>query len=338
MKEVHQIEMTPKARGRPRARSNENHQNEINSSTRNQPAKSRTVSASLGRCEQPVFEFMYGNLSSDMASNIKVAISEILELHDTYNAQSLGQYIEENHTHIPVSAIPYVVVAASAAARHVAQRFYMRERYMNSSHTHHQEQSEMIVNSMLSWFTDFRPLKKPSRKYSNMVTPELINEDKSVDSQGGITRPMSKKVLLRDQSDVLIAVGSDVVMGALSDSYQPEGWNVLTQTVVNRSNEVEDVSRQPVTVVVQASEKLLTVTDMMQASERVSTVTDVVQASEKLLTVTDEVQASERVLTTTDVVQASEKLLTVTDVVQASEKMLTVTDVVQNTYKLEYHE
>jgi len=63
----------------------------------------------------------------------------------------------------------------------------------NSSHVHHQEQSEMLENSMLSWFTDFRPIKKISRRQSNTAIPELIIEEKDANKRHEIV--LQKKVV-----------------------------------------------------------------------------------------------------------------------------------------------
>jgi len=62
------------------------------------------------------------------------------------NMMKLISYVETNHVTIPSEIIQYVILSATSAAWYVAQKFYVRERYINSAQEHHQVLAANISN------------------------------------------------------------------------------------------------------------------------------------------------------------------------------------------------
>ena len=120
-------------------------------------------------------DYMFGDIHPEVASAISVATHGILEQHDGYDMRNLSQYVKITNGQVQEHIVPYIVLLATSAAWYVAHKFYVRERYMNSSQEHHQLMSESIANSMLGWFTGLRP-ERLVRSQSNTSTRSNNNK------------------------------------------------------------------------------------------------------------------------------------------------------------------
>lgn len=129
----------------------------------------------ISRGERNTTDYMFGDIHPAVASAISVAAHGILEQHDGYDMRNLSQYVKIAHGQVPEHIVPYIVLSATSAAWYVAHKFYIRERYMNSSQEHHQVMSENIANSMLGWFTGLRP-EKMIRSQSSASTRSVNTE------------------------------------------------------------------------------------------------------------------------------------------------------------------
>jgi hypothetical protein len=177
---VHNVVLEPRPRGRrPRNQSTGSQ----SSTSKSVVLPSRSSSVSLDRntpsTQRNTIRYMFGDMDPAVSAAVSVAANGILEQHDTYGMPSLIEYVKSQHVDVPPSVIPYVITSATAAAKYVAQKFYVRERYMNSSQLRNQELSENVANWMLGWFTGLRP-QKCSKAVKNGTPSEVQVTKKSV--------------------------------------------------------------------------------------------------------------------------------------------------------------
>ena len=95
--------------------------------------------------------FLHGRLTPEMAAIVTVAVQDLVESHHIYDAVNLGAAMAQNFPDLPTEVVPYIVVAATSAAQHVAHIHMMRELYMNAENTERRKVAENALASMMSW-------------------------------------------------------------------------------------------------------------------------------------------------------------------------------------------
>jgi len=151
---VRQVVLDAKPRGRPRTRKADLFRKPDPVVSHSAPVLTKRASSK----KPSSIAIMFGDVDPAVVTAISVATHGILEQHDSYNMMNLIFYVETNYVTIPSEIIQYVILSATSAAWYVAQKFYVRERYINSAQEH-QVSAENISNSMLGWFTNLRSEK-----------------------------------------------------------------------------------------------------------------------------------------------------------------------------------
>ena len=94
-----------------------------------------------------------------MTLNVSVAVQDMIETHDRYDAESLAEMIATKYSNNPTNVIPYIVVSATTAARHVANIHMLRELYRDALDPEHRRRAEHATTSMLSWSFGLRRME-----------------------------------------------------------------------------------------------------------------------------------------------------------------------------------
>jgi hypothetical protein len=91
--------------------------------------------------------YMHGDVPLAEFVSIKAAVKIILERHDDYSIPGLSSFIESNFREIPKEVIPYVVLAATEGAKHVAKSYQIRQTYLDASQPHQIQTAKKMLRN-----------------------------------------------------------------------------------------------------------------------------------------------------------------------------------------------
>jgi len=132
-------------------------------------------------------EFLHGSLEPATAVIVSVAAQDIVEQHENYDAISLASMIRQKYPGIPENVVPYLVIASTAAARHVANVHLMRESYRSAEDPVKRRKADTAIGPMLSWSLGLRrvdrqrppPLRSDTKSSDVGMIPESNSNDKA---------------------------------------------------------------------------------------------------------------------------------------------------------------
>lgn len=112
----------------------------------------------------------YGGLTADVYLAVVRATRALIERHGIYDVNRLSNFVTMNYSEIPSVAAPYIVLAATTAAQHVAQIHFMTETYRGSDDTRRMRDFSNAQGSIVGWSLG---LRSPQRKNNQ------VNRDSS---------------------------------------------------------------------------------------------------------------------------------------------------------------
>ena len=109
--------------------------------------------------------YLHGGMEPGEFLSIQYAVRDILERHHEYDITSMITHVQKMYPGIPQDVVPYVVVSATEAAKHVAKLHTIFLRYKESDKPSHRQTSRNAGSSLMSW--EFGP--RPSRNTSHEI-------------------------------------------------------------------------------------------------------------------------------------------------------------------------